>query len=143
MERKVFVAVREGDTVRQVQIGVAVEVAGGFSLRIGELVVGGQAQAATPAKRGTLPTVFPNYGRSKGAAIAGATREDLDYYANGARRTLADPGKSRWHANEQALLDAIEAELAKGATPAPEPRPSFMQQTSFADPPPGDDDIPF
>lgn len=142
MERKVFVAVREGDTVRQVQIGVAVEVAGGFSLRIGELVVGGQAQAATPAKRGTLPTVFPNYGRSKGAAIAGATREDLDYYANGARRTLADPGKSRWHANEQALLDAIEAELAKGAAPAPsEPRPLFFRQSE--PPAPTDDDIPF
>lgn len=143
MERKVFVAVREGDTVRQVQIGVAVEVAGGFSLRIGELVVGGQAAAAAPAKRGTLPTVFPNYGRSKGAAIAGATREDLDYYANGARRTLADPAKSRWHANEQALLDAIEAELAKApAEPrSPEPRPLFFRQSE--PPAPTDDDIPF
>ncbi len=47
---------------------------------------------------------------------------------------------------ETALGNAFapaEQPKAKEA-PAPEPRPSFMQQTSFADPPPpGDDDIPF
>jgi hypothetical protein len=57
--------------------------------------------------------VFPNYGRSKGAPIQGATMQDLEYYAAGARRTLDDPSKSRWHDKERALLAAIEAEIAR------------------------------
>ncbi len=43
---------------------------------------------------------FPNYGRSKGQPIAGATEQDLDYYAAGARRSLGDPAKSRFHDKE-------------------------------------------
>jgi hypothetical protein len=38
---------------------------------------------------------------------------DLEYYANGARRSLADPSKSRWHDRERALLASIEAEIAR------------------------------
>ena len=57
--------------------------------------------------------VFPNYGRSKGGPIRGATMQDLEYYANGARRSLADPSKSRWHDRERALLASIEAEIAR------------------------------
>ena len=37
----------------------------------------------------------------------------LEFYANGARRTLNDPGKARFHDKERALLQVIEAELAK------------------------------
>lgn len=57
--------------------------------------------------------VFPPYGRSKGQPVRGATRQDLEFYARGCERTLADEGKARWHAKEQALLDAINAELAR------------------------------
>jgi hypothetical protein len=57
--------------------------------------------------------VFPNYGRSKGAPIAGASMQDLEFYANGCRRSLNDPSKSRWHDKERALLAAIEAEIAR------------------------------
>ncbi len=57
--------------------------------------------------------VFPNYGRSKGAPIQGASMQDLEFYANGARRSLGDPSKSRWHDKERALLAAIEAEMAR------------------------------
>lgn len=71
--------------------------------------VGGAA--STP--RGDGGTVFPNYGRSKGQPVAGASRSDLEFYANGCRRTLADPEKARWHDKERALLAAIDAELAK------------------------------
>jgi hypothetical protein len=53
--------------------------------------------------------VFPPYGRSKGAPIAGATMQDLEYYASGSRRTLADPAKARWHDKERQMLAAIEA----------------------------------
>ena len=57
--------------------------------------------------------VFPNYGRSKGGPIRGATMQDLEYYANGARRSLNDPSKARWHDKERSLLAAIEAEIAR------------------------------
>jgi hypothetical protein len=39
--------------------------------------------------------------------------QDLEYYANGARRSLADPSKSRWHDRERALLASIEAEIER------------------------------
>ena len=50
--------------------------------------------------------------RSRGMPIRGASAQDLDFYATGARRTLADPGKARFHDKERALLTAIEAEQA-------------------------------
>lgn len=57
--------------------------------------------------------VFPPYGRSKGQPVAGASRQDLDFYRAGCLRTLADPSKERFHAKERALLAVIEAELAR------------------------------
>jgi hypothetical protein len=57
--------------------------------------------------------VFPPYGRSKGAPIAGASVQDLEYYIAGSRRSLDDPSKSRWHDKERMLLAAMEAELAR------------------------------
>ena len=67
---------------------------------------------ATP-RAATTGAVFPNYGRAKGQPVAGASRQDLEHYAAGARRTLADESKARFHDKERALLAAIEAELAK------------------------------
>ena len=73
--------------------------------------------AAKPAASPVAPSAggvhFPNYGRAKGAPVAGASMQDLEFYANGARRSLADPSKSRFHAHEQRLLDAIEAEMKR------------------------------
>lgn len=78
--------------------------------------------------------VFPNYGRSKGMPIAGATMQDLEFYANGSRRSLADPGKARFHDKERVLLAAIEGEIARqrGEDPPADDVP-----------PPTDDDAPF
>lgn len=72
-----------------------------------------QAQRGTASRAAPAGAVFPNYGRSKGAPVAGASRQDLEYYAAGARRTLADESKARFHDKERALLAAIEAELGK------------------------------
>jgi len=161
-EYPVTVAVRRPDgSVEQVRVGTAVRSGDGFQLSLGELRIGATperapARRAAPAGGGGM--VFPNYGRSKGAPIHGASIQDLEYYAGGCRRTLQDPNKSRWHDKERELLAAIEAELARqgaggGAAagwahdgggrrrgPEPEPAPAFDE---FDAPPPGDDDLPF
>lgn len=133
-------------------VGFAVQEGDKLILTLGQLETGAPARAvpgAPPTPPGAMPTTFPNYGRSKGAPIAGATRDDLDYYAAGAKRSIADPAKERWHAKERALLAAIEAEVARQGGESRAPRPSFMdapaQPSMFRDdpPPPGDDDIPF
>lgn len=117
----VTVAVRRGDgRVEQVRVGTAFRNGDGFSLKLGELSIGAAPDAASAAPRrasygggGGGGEVFPNYGRSKGAPIRGASMQDLEYYANGARRSLNDPSKSRWHDRERQLLAAIEAEIAR------------------------------
>lgn len=87
--------------------------------------------------------VFPNYGRSKGMPVSGAAMGDLEFYANGARRTLNDPGKQRFHDKERQLLAAIEAEIARqggggGGDDDGPPPPGDGDA-----PPPGDEEAPF
>ena len=79
-----------------------------------------QAYRAAPSG-GPAGTTLPNYGRSAGAPIEGAPLQDLEFYANGARRSLADPGKARWHDKEKALLVALEAEIARQGNGGPPP----------------------
>jgi hypothetical protein len=104
--------------------------------------------------------VFPPYGRSKGAPIAGATMQDLEFYASGARRSLSDPSKSRWHEKEKQLLATIEAESARqggggggggggygggggggGGSSWRDDRPPPARDDD--EPPPRDEDLPF
>ena len=122
----VTVAVRRPDgRVEQVRVGTAFRNGDGFSLKLGEMIIGATPDAAAAPRRaaasggggggggGGAGEVFPNYGRSKGGPIRGASMGDLEYYANGARRSLNDPSKSRWHDRERQLLAAIEAEIAR------------------------------
>jgi hypothetical protein len=148
----VTVAVRAADgSIEHVRVGTAVRVGDGFRLTLGDLAIGAVPDSASSRRAAAPPPpdgglVFPPYGRSKGAPIAGASVQDLEFYANGCRRTLNDPAKSRWHEKERVLLAAIEAELARqeggggefgGIEADPAPR-------AFDDvPPPNDDDIPF
>lgn len=117
----VFIQVRGGERTR---VGSATrEADGSFTLQLGDLVIGSApvAAASAPSARAAsaprsssgLPTVFPNYGRSKGGPISGASQGDLEFYANGARRSLSDPSKERFHDKERQLLQAIEEELAR------------------------------
>lgn len=145
----VTVAVTRPDgSVEQVRVGSAIRVGDGFSVSLGELRIEGRPEAtrrAMPASRspgadaGSM--VFPPYGRSKGMPIVGASMQDLEFYANGSRRTLSDPAKARWHDKERVLLAAIEGEIARqqGGDQSFEsgvPEPDAV-------PPPGDDDAPF
>ena len=162
----VTVAVRRPDgRVEQVRVGTAFRNGDGFSLKLGELSIGATPDAAAAAPRraassgggggggggGGAGEVFPNYGRSKGGPIVGATMQDLEYYANGARRSLADPSKSRWHDKERQLLAAIEAEIARqqggggggGGGGRGGGRGGYGSQDDNEPPPPGDGDRPF
>jgi hypothetical protein len=97
--------------------------------------------------------VFPPYGRSKGASVAGATLQDLEYYASGCKRTLNDPAKARWHDKERQLLAAIEAEMARqggggssgGSRGGRDRAPAYDDAPMFRDEdmPPPNDDVPF
>jgi hypothetical protein len=160
-EFPVTVAVRTADgSVEQIRVGTAIRTAEGFSLRLGELTIG-----STPVERAPAPMAseraparapagaaqgnFPNYGRSKGGPIAGATLQDLEYYANGCRRTLADPAKARWHDKERELLASIEGEIARqgrggsGGSEPPNGGSRWNAPAEIEPPPHGDDDIPF
>lgn len=137
----VTVSVTRADgTVEQVQVGTAVRRGDGFSVRLVELTIGGEGvvRAAAPARRapasapGEPPTVFPPYGRSRGMPIHGASGQDLEFYATGARRTLADPSKARFHDKERALLTAIEAEQARqGGGGGAEEEPPSSEEEQF------------
>lgn len=82
------------------------------------------ALAKAPAARtGGGADAFPNYGRDKGTPIKGASMESLNYYAEGARRSLADPAKERFHDKERRLLAAIEAEISRQSVGDGEPPP--------------------
>lgn len=101
---------------QRVRIGTAYKEGDGFTVSLGSVVIGGAPDAPTTrrgASGGDGGAVFPPFGRSKGAPIRGASMNDLEFYANAARRSLNDPSKSRWHEKEQALLDAIDAEIAR------------------------------
>lgn len=143
---------RPDGSVESVRVGTAVRAGDGFRLSLGELSIEGQADApSAPARRpaassggggGDTPAFFPPYGRSKGAPIAGASVEDLEFYIRGSRRTLDDPGKSRWHDKERALLAVMEAELARQQ--GGDDGGGFGSHDDFdGPPPPSDDDIPF
>ncbi|HKP59578.1 MAG TPA: hypothetical protein VJV78_22800 [Polyangiales bacterium] len=147
---------RSNGSLEDVRVGSAVRTKDGFRLSLGELSIGATPDspgAAAPARRAASRSgdssgmVFPPYGRSKGAPIAGASIQDLEFYINGCRRTLDDPAKSRWHEKERVLLAALEAELARaqGVENSGGGFGSSSGRGDFDDevPPPSDEDIPF
>lgn len=156
-ELPVSVQVRRPDgSVETVRVGTAVRSGEGFLLKL-DLVIGGEgastayaaaapragaaprASASASASSGPMPTIFPPYGRSKGLPIAGASRGDLEFYANGCKRTLNDPSKARFHDKERTLLAVIEAELARqGGGEAGD----VDSGGGFEPPPHGDHDMP-
>jgi hypothetical protein len=103
----------------KVRIGwAAADEVEGFVLELPGLRIGGEPEKSQPARSsgggrdfGGGGGVFPPYGRSKGQPIRGAEMSQLQFYADRARQTLADPSKSRWHDKERELLAALEAEM--------------------------------
>lgn len=140
---------RPDGSTESVRVGTAVREGDGFRLSLGELSIGAAADPTpTPARRaapgsGAEGMVFPPYGRSKGAPIAGASIQDLEFYINGSRRSLDDPSKARWHEKERTLLAAMEAELARRTGGSAGAAGSAEVDDYGGAPPPSDDDIPF
>jgi hypothetical protein len=155
----VFVTVQGNDgTTSQVRVGTAYKDGENFRLELGQLTIGGTPVAAPAARSAPASSagrgggmVFPNYGRSKGQPIAGATVGDLEFYLGGCRRTLDDPGKARFHDKERELMAAIEAEMVRqqaggGSAPArsaPSSSSRGMPTDEESPPPLSDDEIPF
>ena len=78
--------------------------------------------------------VFPNYGNSKGQPIFGADLGSLEFYATGARRSIADPSKAQWSDKEKRLLSALEAEIARqsgGGSGPPDESPPMPEDAPF------------
>ena len=131
------------------RVGTAVREGEGFRLSLGELSIGAAADPAPAyARRAAAPAggdglVFPPYGRSKGAPIAGASVQDLEFYISGSRRSLDDPSKARWHDKERALLAAMEAELGRRTGGGSGGGSSYGGPDDYGAPPHSDDDIPF
>jgi hypothetical protein len=139
---------RPNGSTEQVRVGTAVREGDSFRLTLGELAIGTTPDSA-PARRPAASSsgggdgmVFPPYGRSKGAPIAGASVQDLEFYIGGSRRSLDDPSKSRWHEKERVLLAAMEAELSRQRGGG---GGSGSAGDDYADeaPPHTDDDLPF
>lgn len=150
---------RPDGSSEHVRVGTAVRAGDGFRLSLGELSIGPTADAAparaqrsssssysSSSSAGDGGMVFPPYGRSKGAKIAGASIQDLEFYISGSRRSLDDPGKARWHDKERVLLAAMEAELARqrgGGGGSSSGAGSYGPPQDDDAPPYSDDDIPF
>jgi hypothetical protein len=141
---------RPNGSVEQVRVGTAVRDGDGFRLTLGELSIGTTPDSAaassrrspSPAAAGGDGMVFPPYGRSRGAPIAGASIQDLEFYIGGSRRSLDDPSKARWHEKERVLLAAMEAELARQKGGGSDFGSGGDEYDAEA-PPHTDDDIPF
>lgn len=98
---------------------------------------GGRVASGAPAPSGGA--TFPPYGKSAGGAVAGATLNDLRFYAHGCVRSIENPDKVRFHAKERALLAAINAEITRqGGAPIEPAAPAAREP----DPPDPRDDPP-
>ena len=108
-------------------------------------------QNAAPKASGGGAGVFPNFGKSKGAPIAGASQNDLRYYAGAAIRSIEDASKARFLDSNKAQLASYIAEMERQGLDASEFKQVPAQDRGIeherrplpGDPAPSDDDIPF
>lgn len=111
---------------------------GGFTLVLGGTLSLGPGHAVS--SRGGAPSasgaVFPPFGRKKGQPIAGCDLENLEWYRGAIQRSVDDPQRANFRDKNQAVLDAIEAEIARQGGSVPERQESYGGNR-------GEDDLPF
>ncbi|MEW5742355.1 MAG: hypothetical protein AB1938_25785 [Myxococcota bacterium] len=101
-ELPVVVEVRRDDGTQElVRVGTARRDGGVFVLDLSALRI-------TPGRAEPKPALDV-----KPHTPVGGTLEDLEYIAQRARKTLADPTRARWHAQEQEILSQVERELER------------------------------
>lgn len=86
-----------------VRVGTARRDGGHFVLDLSTLRIRIDEQVTDSPEASPAPFPPPQAG----------TIEDLEYIAARARRTLADRSKSRWHLQEQDLLNQVEREMTR------------------------------
>ena len=103
--------------------------------------VAGQARAAAPAPAARASGAVFKFGRSKGQPLAGASAGDLAWYAEAISRSIDDPAKSRWRADNIAHLAEVEEAMNGGALRTGGGQaPAAPPGEEFAD---AQDEIPF
>lgn len=110
-----------------------------------------QAAQSAPKASGGGAGTFPNFGKSKGAPISGASQNDLRYYAGAAVRSIEDASKARFLDSNKAQLASYVAEMERQGFDASEFKQAPAQERGIEherrplpdDPAPSDDDIPF
>lgn len=97
---------------------------------------------------GAKSGVVVPFGKNKGMPIEDTETKDLEYIAGAQRTSLADPSKARWKQQNEAVLVACEAELAKRGHHVAQPyraRAATAPARREDPPPPADeeDQVPF
>jgi hypothetical protein len=107
---------RENGRVDSVQVGTAYRAGQGYRIHFGDLSIGDAGVArglSAETDRVELEQQPLNEPTAASAAPASSTIRGLEFCAERARKNLANPAKARWHDDERALLEEIEAELAR------------------------------
>ena len=73
----------------------------------------GYREPRAASEESSSDAVLPGFGRQKGQPISGAESRDLEWYRQALQKSIDDPSKARWIEQNQTVLDAIEAELAR------------------------------
>jgi len=105
-----------------------------------------QAQATRSAPASSGGGTFPNFGKSKNAPIAGASQNDLRYYAGAAIRSIEDARKARFLDSNKAQLASYVAEMERQGFDASEfkqsPQDSGRRAPPVTQSMPDYDDLP-
>ena len=91
----------------------------------------------TAKKKKTAPSnemCVPNYGPDAGKPFSQVETKHLQMYLEGALRSITDPKKANFLKKNEAMFDALKAEIAKRETPTEEPQdtPELPQERSNA-----------
>jgi hypothetical protein len=110
---------REDGRIEHVRVGTAYRSGSSFRVRFAEMSIGdtgavqGAPAEAEPEHLEVQPQSWSGPAALPTTSAQPSSIRRLEYFAERARKNLANPAKARWHDDERALLEEIEAELAR------------------------------